>query len=327
MKPQNKFLLITNNEAQIRRFIEEVIISPKSTLKAWSQITKQTPAVKLGYIGQHLASLVTGVPGTGSGARGDDLADGSEVKSCNKIDQADKCKNCKHRVMRYEEVCPYCGSTEIERKEDSKWLFSVRSEEELQQYLTMSRIVLLLMDYPNFEANDYKDIRISVYEIYPQEERMKVFGELLSNHYHNIYLPKLNDNAKTNPMNLHPFSYQFYKCNPINTFTCVIKDIETAPIINIQNFVLPNVERGTDMQSLPMPTNLLKPNEWQELLEKAPFERIEPLLTKKITKNEFAELSKSEKEKVLPYLTESLREYLSLRPITSVRQHTEYRRS
>lgn len=327
MKPQEDFLQITDNKTKIKKFIEEIIIAPKTTLKYWSQITKQTPAIKLGYIGQHLASLITGVQGTGSGARGDDLADGSEVKSCNKIDQVDRCKNCRQRVMRYEEICPNCSSNDIERKDDSKWLFSVRSEEELQQYLTMKRIVLLLMDYPNFSNNDFNHICISVFEIYPQEERMKVFGELISNHYRNIYLPKLTDNAKTNPMNLHPFSYQFYMCNPINTFTCIIKNIETEPVVNIQNYILPNVERGANISSVKMPTTLLKSAEWNELLTNAPFEEVIPHLKSPLSKNEFVSLSNTDKEKVLPYIPENLRIYLSLRPITSVRQHTEYKRS
>lgn len=35
------------------------------------------------------------------------------------------------------------------------------------------------MDYPGFKANDFNDIRICSFEIYPKETRMKVFGELL----------------------------------------------------------------------------------------------------------------------------------------------------
>ncbi|MBR1577929.1 MAG: MamI family restriction endonuclease [Bacteroidales bacterium] len=204
MTPDANKITIFDNLQQIYQFIDEIIVTPKRSLKKWATITNQTPAAKIGYIGQHLASLITGVPGTGSGARGDDLADGSEVKSCNKIDQADKCKDCGARVMRFEETCPECGSSKIDRKDDSKWLFSIRDEHELNQYLTMDRVVLILMDYPGFKQQDYKDMRITCYEIYPKEERMKVFGELITNHYYNIYLPKLTNNEKTNPMNLHP---------------------------------------------------------------------------------------------------------------------------
>ena len=130
MTPDASKITIHDNLEEIEQFINEIIVSPRRSLKAWASITNQTPAAKIGYIGQHLASLITGVPGTGSGARGDDLADGSEVKSCNKIDQADKCKDCGARVMRFEDVCPECGSMRIDRKDDSKWLFSVRDEHE-----------------------------------------------------------------------------------------------------------------------------------------------------------------------------------------------------
>lgn len=327
MIPQAQFLTIDKNLERIKEFIDEIIIAPKATLRKWSSITNQTPAVKLGYIGQHLASLITGVKGTSSGARGDDLEDSSEVKSCNKIDQADKCEDCEHRVMRYEDKCPYCGSQNIKRKEDSKWLFSVRSEEELNQYLNLDRVILILMDYPNFDSNDFNDIRISAFEIYPKDKRMHIFGELLTNHYYNIYLPKINDNAKTNPMNLHPFKFQFYKCNPIKTFECIIKDVDSNPSIIINHYIEPNVERDANVKSEDMPAALLKPKEWAHLIKSIPFKIIAQHLNKPMTKNSFAKLSAKEKAKVLPCLPELLKDAIPLRPITSIRQQKQYQRN
>ena len=156
MKPDKQFIIIDHNIEKIKEFINEIIIEPKHLLSKWAKITNQTPAAKIGYIGQHLASLITGVPGTGSGARGNDLTDRSEVKSCNKVDQVDKCNNCGARVLRLEDKCPDCGSADIKRKDDSKWLFSVRDEQELKQYKNLDRIVLLLMDYPNFASGDFQ---------------------------------------------------------------------------------------------------------------------------------------------------------------------------
>ena len=344
MKPNPSFITIDDNIEKIKQFITEIIIEPKHALSRWATITNQTPAAKIGYIGQHLTSLITGVPGTGTGARGDDLADGSEVKSCNKVDQVDKCRDCSGRVLRMQTKCPSCGSVNIDRKDDSKWLFSVRDEHELNQYLNMDRIVLLLMDYPNFDDDDYKDIRISVFEIYPKEERMSVFGQLLSNHYYNIYLPKLqkaaeeNGEAKTNPMNLHPFLFQFYKCNPIKTFECIIKNIDTAPsiIIDEDSYISPYTERDDSFETIPMPTTLIKKNEWEELLSKADFNNeILPLIDKNIlhkkglstlNKYQFAQFSTNLKEQLLPYLNQTLRDYISLRPIKSTRQKQHYQR-
>ncbi len=338
MIPDSKFITIDDNLSKIRSFIDEIIISPKHALTRWAAITNQTPAAKIGYIGQHLTSLITGVPGTGTGARGDDLADGSEVKSCNKVDQADKCKDCGGRVLRMEKKCSSCGSENIDRKDDSKWLFSIRDEYELQQYMNLNRVVLLLMDYPNFDNDDYRDIRITVFELYPKEDRMKVFNELISNHYYNIFLPKQNNNQKTNPMNLHPFSFQFYKCNPIKTFECIIENIDTDPIIRIdeKSYIAPNVERDESIKTIPMPSSLLKPNEWEELLRKANFENdIEPLIDRlvlykmrlnKLNEYQFAQLAVKTKTMLLPYLDQKLRDYISLRPIVSVRQKEHYQR-
>ena len=334
MQPNISKVVIDDNLKKVEAFIQEVIIAPKKTMKHWSMITNQTPAVKLGYVGQHLASLITGVQGTGSGARGDDLIDGTEVKSCNKIDQVDKCKECGAHVMRYEQVCPECGSTKIDRKDDSKWLFSVRDEHELHQYLTLDRILLILMDYPNFDDGDYRDVRISAFEIYPKEERMQVFGRLIRNHYYNIYLPKITGKlreglTKGNPMNLHPFSFQFYKCNPIKVFQCVIKDIDNAASIQIdaEDYVSPKQERGADMPSLLMPSTILKDEEWSALINGADFDReILPKLSYKMSKEWFRNTSKKQKQNLLPFIDESLREYIPLREIKAVLQKEHYQR-
>lgn len=328
MLPNSRLITIGDNLHQVERFLNEIIITPRRQLKQWATITNQTPAAKIGYIGQHLASLITGVRGTGSGARGDDLADGTEVKSCNKIDQADKCKDCKSRVLRQENVCGNCGSTRIERKDDSKWLFSVRSKEELDQYLNMNRILLILLDYPRFKENDFQDIRICAFEIYPQEQRMSVFRELISNHYYNIYRPKADSGAKTNPMNLHPWSFQFYKCNPVKTFECVIRNIDADATIEIQQFTDPQTDRNNNMEVEPMPTYLLKQEEWNVLLRKATYKKICSLMKNtSIKKQEFIKLTMTEKAEVLPYLNEELRNLIPLREIVSSTQSTQYHRT
>lgn len=338
MKPKVNHITIDNNLDRIKQFINEVVIAPRLVLANWAKVTKQTPAAKIGYIGQHLASLVTGVPGTGSGARGDDLEDGSEVKSCNRVYQVDKCNNCGARVLRIETRCPYCESDDIKRNNDSKWLFSIRDQHELDQYMNLDRVVLLLMDYPNFDKYDFKDIRITVYEIYPKDTRMKVFKELLSNHYYNIFLPKQEENKKTNPMNLHPWSFQFYKCNPIKTFECVIQDVDSNPVISIDSssYVEPSRERDELLKPIPMPSNLLKSGEWDELIGKADYDKeIKPLLDSSyfqqsklsnLSKSQFAQLTKKEKSEALPFLDERLRDYISLRPIVSVVQKKHYQR-
>lgn len=338
MEPNKNYITIDNNIEKIKQFINELIITPKHTLTKWAKITNQTPAAKIGYIGQHLVSLISGVPGTGSGARGDDLADGSEVKSCNKVDQADKCRDCGARVLRFENTCSACGSTNIDRKDDSKWLFSIRDEYELKQYENLDRLILLLMDYPKFDLKDYNDIRIVVFEIYPKDERMKVFNKLISNHYYNIFVPKQKNNQKTNPMNLHPWSFQFYKCNPIKTFECIIQNIDTNPkiIIDDSSYIEPSRIRDNTLQPILMPSKLLTEREWEEMINNANFyNEIYPLINDsflkgkklgKYMKSKFVKLSIEEKVAALPYLDQNLRDKISLRPIISVRQKKHYQR-
>ena len=48
-------------------------IDLRAKVNAWSKITQQTPQARMGYVGQHLVSVVTGYPGGKSGARGYDL--------------------------------------------------------------------------------------------------------------------------------------------------------------------------------------------------------------------------------------------------------------
>lgn len=327
MRPDKDLITIHDNLRNIEDFISDMIIRPRMLLRKWAHITNQTPAVKIGYIGQHIASLITGVAGTGSGARGDDLADGTEAKSCNKVDQADKCRNCGCRVMRQDSVCPRCGGINIDRKEDSKWLFSVRDDYELEQYHRLRRVLLLLMDYPKFAEGDFSDIRISAFEIYPQEKRMRVFNELVDNHYLNIYRPKADKGLKTNPMNLHPWSLQFYKCNPILVFQCVIRDIDRSPVIETGTFVSPETERGDAMKSVMMPSSLLRRDEWKALLSSADYDNdIRPLLREDVTEERFAGLSNAMKSELLPFIDERLREFVPLRKIVTFTQKTHYRR-
>ena len=75
MRPNPRHITIHNNIPNIRTILLDLILKPRRDLIRWAQITKQTPNMKIGYTGQHLASVVTGVEGARSGARGHDLRD------------------------------------------------------------------------------------------------------------------------------------------------------------------------------------------------------------------------------------------------------------
>lgn len=71
--------------------IKDLYIDLRAKVNAWSKITQQTPQARMGYVGQHLVSVVTGYPGGKSGARGYDLVIDDErhgeIKTCYRVDQ------------------------------------------------------------------------------------------------------------------------------------------------------------------------------------------------------------------------------------------------
>lgn len=269
MQPDKKLITIKDNKKLISDFIYDMIIRPRQNAHKWSATTNQTPNLKTGYPSQHLASLITGMKGTASGARGNDICDGSEVKACSKVDQSDKCQSCKNNVLRTDKVCPYCGSDKIKRNNDSKWLISVRSKDELRMLLEETpRFVFLVTDYPNFDKDDYNDIRIRAFEVWMKSDRARNYRELLDNYYNYIYLPhiKANPNQTPAPKNLFPDNFPFYMCNPIKTFECIIKDSLTEKAkLDITHYVEPDVDRS-DLASELMPASLLSKPERNVLL-------------------------------------------------------------
>jgi len=161
MQPNKKFITIGDNLNKIKQLLHELVLQPRLNAIKWSAITKQTPNIKIGYPGQHLASLIAGMEGERTGARGNDLVDGSEVKSCSRINQLDICRSCRSPVARLEKRCPTCNSLDIERKNDSKWLFGIRNETELNLLLhRVKRVLLVIGDYPNFDDGDFNTLRL-----------------------------------------------------------------------------------------------------------------------------------------------------------------------
>lgn len=53
---------------KIRDFLQEIVIAPRKNIEKWAKETGQTAGLRIGYIGQHLASLVVGMKGTNTGA-------------------------------------------------------------------------------------------------------------------------------------------------------------------------------------------------------------------------------------------------------------------
>ena len=314
-KPNKKFITILDNERLIKQLIDELVLQPRLNAIEWSKITKQTPNIKIGYPGQHLASLVTGMTGERTGARGNDLIDGSEVKSCSRIDQLDVCKNCDLSVARLEQECSHCGSKDINRKNDSKWLFTIRNEDDLKVLVDeVGRVVLLIGDYPNFDSGDFETLRFQAFEIWPNEERHKRFGEIMTNYYQKIYLShrKKTPDKTPAPKNFWPYSYQFFISNPIRTFLCIVENANTKPKIRIEKFVNPEDDRSK-IESENMPIEVVNDMELKKLIKKIDQSALNRITTKKITLKEARKTPLKTLRGFIESIPEDIREYLELR--------------
>lgn len=307
----------------VKQFLADLIFNPRSKAHEWSKITNQTPAVKTGYTGQHLASLITGVKGVGTGARGHDLRDGSEVKTCSRIDQLDQCKSCGARLLRYESHCSNCGATDIARKDDSKWLFSVRSNEDLKLLTeVIPRILLILFDYPEFNRGNFTIIQIQAFEIWNNQSRHARFAEIMNNYLEKIYKIHIerNPNKTPAPKNFWPYSYQFYLCNPVKIFDCITTLEENRFDIEIDRLISPDENRAP-LEPIEMPSTILNDSEIITLLQNEKFVELTPsfltpsdfeLMTSDLNSRNKKKLSSKFREH-LPYLNESQRVFLELR--------------
>lgn len=318
MQPNQKLITIQGNEDKIKELLYELVLLPRINAIKWSKITRQTPNIKVGYPGQHLASLISGMTGEGTGARGNDLVDGSEVKSCSRIDQLDQCGDCKQPVTRFETQCPQCNSTNITRKNDSKWLFSVRNENELKVLTNnVDRILLLMGDYPNFDTDDYETIRFQAFEIWTKSERNKRFSEIMTNYYHKIYLAHKKQSQSSNPApkNFWPYSYQFYLCNPINVFSSTVINANTKPEIMIDYYAKPEADR-LSLTSPIMPLDVVSDDELKLVIHQAKVDELLDVLKPEFQqsgKDKLLKTPASDLRKMLVGLNEKLRIYLPLR--------------
>ncbi|HJQ68098.1 MAG TPA: MamI family restriction endonuclease [Blastocatellia bacterium] len=316
MQPDTALITITDNLIKIRQLLNELVLQPRINAIKWSRITKQTPNIKIGYPGQHLASLITGMEGERTGARGNDLCDGSEVKSCSRIDQLDKCNECGAPVARLEELCPECNTDNIKRNNDSKWLFAIRSEDELKLLTEdVKRVLLVIGDYFNFDEKDFNTLRFQTFEIWTNSPRGRVFKELMSNYYNNIYSKhkETNPGKTPAPKNFWPYTFQFYMCNPIRTFACVITNANTDPRIDIQHYVEPDADRSA-LESVLMPLGVLETGELYQIIDRATLAELNEMLKDKVrSKAELYALGAEGVRANFKGINEQLRSYLTLR--------------
>lgn len=202
------------------QLLTDLYVRLRRDLQRWAMVTQQTPQPRMGYVGQHLVSVVTGHPGGRSGARGDDLKlpDGkvAEIKCCYRVDQLGKCRRCGTAVAAIEKTCPNatCGSNDLERKDDSKWLLSPKSEQELRELFIPACYYLVLFEFADIAQAD--DIDVCIYEVDPL---CLGFSLCMIDYYFNIR----ENSASKAPFNLWPDSPKLYMMKPRLIYWSVIK--------------------------------------------------------------------------------------------------------
>lgn len=202
--------------------LKDLYLDLRTRIRAWSLVTQQTPQARMGYIGQHLVSVVTGFPGGRSGARGHDLVlpDGgfAEIKTCYRVDQLGSCAKCGIQVSSVEVTCPSCDSGEIVRKDDSKWLIGVKNEKELRELFEPRWYYLVLFDFSDISSESHINARI--WRVSP---RTRGFAYCMVDYFFNI--------KSSAPFNLWPFMLKFYLMKPELIYHSVISttgnEIET----------------------------------------------------------------------------------------------------
>jgi predicted RNA-binding Zn-ribbon protein involved in translation (DUF1610 family) len=199
------------------RLISDLYIELRRKINKWASITHQTAQARMGYVGQHLVSVVTGFPGGRSGARGKDLLHGdgrfSEIKTCYRVDQLGKCNSCGTATASIEEVCPSCGETDIKRNDDSKWLIGIRHDEEFADILTPTYYYLVLFDFTDLQVPD--TIRASIWRI---DSLAPGFAYCMIDYYLNI---RTSSESKA-PFNLWPYSLKFGLMKPCLIYRSII---------------------------------------------------------------------------------------------------------
>lgn len=190
--------------------ITELYIELRRKVNQWASITHQTAQARMGYVGQHLVSVVTGFPGGRSGARGKDLILGkdkfAEIKTCYRIDQLGKCTTCGAVMASIEDVCPECGSAEVKRNDDSKWLIGIRNDEEFSTILDPVYYYLVLFDFTDLAKP--VTVRASIYRV---DSLAPGFAYCMVDYYLNI---RAKSKSKA-PYNLWPYALKFALMRPL----------------------------------------------------------------------------------------------------------------
>lgn len=264
---------VSNDKIEIvNQLINDLYLDLRRKVNYWSEITEQTPQARMGYIGQHLVSIVTGYKGGKSGARGYDLIiptnNYGEIKTCYRVDQLGKCLNCGKPVSAIENCCSYCKSENIKRGDDSKWLLTIKKFEDLEKMIEPLNYYFVLFE---FDKENINDIDIDIWEVDPKNYG---FSLCMLDYYFNI---RENSSSKA-PFNMWPHQLKFYLTKPRKIYSSIIKEDNTiqtlvflpetvksdrvrfSTFVNANTFNLSNLNSVIDKFSISVENKLDKNN-------------------------------------------------------------------
>ena len=204
------------------QLIKDLYINLRKSVNRWANVTKQTPQARMGYVGQHLTSVVTGFPGGKSGARGYDIIISrnplvyGEIKTCYRVDQLGVCKDCHNVVSSIEKNCSVCNSINIKRNDDSKWLITIKDADDLQKCFEPKFYYFVLFEYVDIKDPSNLDIQASIWQVDSSNEGFKY---CLIDYFYNI-----KGNA---PLNIWPYMLKFELFNPKLIYRSIIREDDT----------------------------------------------------------------------------------------------------
>ena len=226
------------------QLIQDLYIDLRKKANHWASITHQTAQARMGYVGQHLVSVVTGYQGGRSGARGKDLIlpnnEHAEIKTCYRVDQLGRCNDCGARVASIELFCPECRSANLQRNDDSKWLIGIRHEEEFASILEPKYYYLVLFEFT--DLNSPHTIQSSIWRV---ESNAPGFSLCMIDYYKNI---RSSSSSKA-PFNLWPYQLKFDIMRPYLIYRSLITqddEIETLIFPNRDGAQLHRLKSLTD---------------------------------------------------------------------------------
>jgi len=199
-----------------------------------------------GFMGEFLGSLITGKKGTASAGSGFDLSDGikaDESKLAVWV-RSKKCKKCGNSYLffKQQKMCE-CGSVDFTYPSDSRWGIDSKAGIEYKEQLDKYILQVIKPVENSF------DCRTFIYEAFLVDAKNKYFTEYLMNQYVN--------STKSNNCNLLPYSYDFYRAEPIKVVSLKIKINEFDSDVECLYFDLNNT-RAEKMPLNIVPHNTLK---------------------------------------------------------------------